>query len=912
MNKNLSEFNVIDEKKDYINDFLISYLNSQVALNSMLTVDLETEEEAFWTAIAEMDSTSEHMSDLIKSSDSIIADYSETVESIMILKNKIADETDFAATMQLNSEYEILTLNLSLVNNRIFNAVEAAHSELSEEMTANTSEQNKMMNAMLITLVTAFLILIIVGVIIAVITTRAILRPIGTLIKNVSAIASGEGDLTKRIKLTSQNEIGQLGRNVNSFIGKIHDIVYRMKEVSSESRSIGEKLEGKSSDIGAVVAQMESAMENLKNNGLLLDEDVQSANDDVKEIQHLLANIVNRIEEQAAAVNESSAAVEEMIASVNNISGIAESKQGIIVQLEETARKSESDMQETLQVITGISSNADLISDLLQVINNVADQTNLLAMNAAIEAAHAGDAGKGFAVVADEIRKLAETTSLNAKDISNNLALIITNIKNSAELTEEMGKSINNMTDTIGDVSSSMNEMTGGLQELAAGTVEVTEALNTMVNITSDVRSSSVNIREKSSSIESAMTNLSSLSGRNSIALEETSAGIHEINTSVAAVSNLGNRNTEFLKIMDQEIELFKTIDMKSLKSEDGQPLILLEKNTKKIPPRPENPEQLPETDPLRWWDMEYGGWDTEKLKMPQSKADGAEGKRIVVLIPDSNKPYFKAYCRGMQKYADHFNLDVKILSADKNGELQNSQLSEILKEKPDMVVYVPIDVKGSTAWLKKLYDKNIPVIVSNRWPEREGYKYILSATGPDHWGQARLLARNFAHLMNNTGEYCLVSIAPGSAVFYARAYGVISELSRVAPKMNCLEIFDNGDNKEELRTCAREWAAKYGAKIKGVVLGNDLSYKIIIEEFNKQGYKPEIIVAFGNSGTGMKGIQSGELNIETMQSAESTGALPLVTAMSYFNGLKVEPIQYLPLRIISKKNVERYLPPQW
>ena len=141
-----------------------------------------------------------------------------------------------------------------------------------------------------------------------------------------------------------------------------------------------------------------------------------------------------------------------------------------------------------MRSIKDINANADMIQELIQVINNVADQTNILAMNAAIEAAHAGEAGKGFAVVADEIRKLAETTGENARNISSNLNEIIANIKGTASLTEETGRSITEMTGGIEDVADSMKEMTGGLKEITTGTAEVTEALDMMISITEEVR----------------------------------------------------------------------------------------------------------------------------------------------------------------------------------------------------------------------------------------------------------------------------------------------------------------------------------------------------------------------------------------------------------------------------------------
>lgn len=420
-------------------------------------------------------------------------------------------------------------------------------------------QQQELMRIVLIGIGISVAVLLGLGVGMAALIIRMITRPVTKLVFSMKDISEGEGDLTKRVGLKSRDEFGELGEYVDRFIAQLHDIVKNLKNLASEGREIGQHLATGSEEISATIEEMAASMQSVMKNGQTLDEDVAGAKKSVEKITNRVESIVTRIEEQSSAVTQSSAAVEELIASVKNISAISEAKQLVINDLTGIAREGEDNMEETLKAMKEIAASADVIQELIEVINSVADQTNILAMNAAIEAAHAGDAGKGFAVVADEIRKLAETTGENARDISVNLNTIIDRIKDTAKRTEEAGGSINRVTEGIEDVASSMREMTGGLKEISAGTSEITEALGSLVNVTEAVKESGEEILAGSEKIDNAMENISRLSSQNTGALNESVVGIEQITKAVSDVSGLGVKNSESIEIIEQEIGRFKT-----------------------------------------------------------------------------------------------------------------------------------------------------------------------------------------------------------------------------------------------------------------------------------------------------------------------------------------------------------------
>ncbi len=352
-------------------------------------------------------------------------------------------------------------------------------------------------------------------------------------------------------------------------------------------------------------------------------------------------------------------------------------------------------------------------------------------------------------------------------------------------------------------------------------------------------------------------------------------------------------------------------IDISTLKGTDGQPLILpMEK--KEIPARPADPAALPEEDALHWYDMEFAGWSAEKINIPKSPANGAIGKKVVTII-NGDHPYLTAYSNGAKKLAEAYKMDLKVMSPNWDLNVQNQMIDQAINSKPDMIILVPLDAKAAVQQFRKINQAGIPCIASNMLPEDEGMKYVIGWTGPDDWGQFRLLAQHLAKTLNNEGGIAYIRHAPGGSPFFARTYGPITELKKIAPKMEVLDMQAPGFEAEKTMQVVSDWITKFGPKLKGIVAADDSAQAIGIAEALKKANRTDIVVyAAGNSKVGMDGVKAGNINAITYQSAEADGAVPVLMAADWFNGKEVEPVRYLPKHVITKDDVDNYMPAQW
>ncbi|MHC4643159.1 MAG: substrate-binding domain-containing protein, partial [Planctomycetota bacterium] len=353
-------------------------------------------------------------------------------------------------------------------------------------------------------------------------------------------------------------------------------------------------------------------------------------------------------------------------------------------------------------------------------------------------------------------------------------------------------------------------------------------------------------------------------------------------------------------------------LDVYALRGTDRQPYILPQTEAAAIPERPSDPRELAVTEKGHWWDIEYAGWDVEKVSMPLSPEDGSRGKRIV-LLKAGDHPYWTAYVNGFKVIAEAYEMKVKIFNSNWNVDLQAQQTDQAINERPDMIIFAPVDATACTPLLRRINRAGIACITSNTIPCDQAMKYCLSWTGPDDWGQFRMLARVFADALDKKGGYAIVRHMPGSSPFFARTYAPITELLEYAPDMKLLVMDTANLEAEGTMQLVSAWLTKYGDELKGLVLAGDgFSMTGALEAVNKSGRKDIVIVAAGNSKTGMDSVKAGDALAITYQSAEGDGAIAVHAAAEWFEGKKLEPVRYLPKHIIRQADVDDFMPAQW
>ncbi len=388
---------------------------------------------------------------------------------------------------------------------------------------------------------------------------NVISKPVNTIITRLNANIDGTIKLNNPIPVTAQDEVGDLGSMFNTFSERVRRVIQGLRGVQETSRSIGDDLAVNSEEVSSTMEQIDGTIRSFKDKTEILDREVQKTNNAVDEMKADVLSISGRIEEQSAAVTQSSSSIANLIDTLTNLSAIAKEKQVQLENLTDIATKNEKELDNTVSSIQEIAESATSIFDMVKIINQIAAQTNLLAMNAAIEAAHAGDAGRGFAVVAEEIRNLAETTSGNTKNISNSIKTILEKIENTKKISENTGKDFHNMRDDIVAVTKSLGELLDGMNQMSAGSDQVNTGMRTISSITEEVNGSSKAIEEKINDVFESMNKLSDLSSEHLQAIEEISVGVSQILESVQVLRELGSKNTENIDTIEKEIIQFET-----------------------------------------------------------------------------------------------------------------------------------------------------------------------------------------------------------------------------------------------------------------------------------------------------------------------------------------------------------------
>lgn len=394
-----------------------------------------------------------------------------------------------------------------------------------------------------------------VSLLISLIMSRKISRNVLMINADVDSLKGG--DLTVSCGVAAKDELGFLGRNLNRFTSSLSDSVRRIGREADHSRLAQQELSGATEDASAAARQMQVNTDLIRKQIDILDSSVGDSSGAVGQIAAGIEETDRELEGQIAMVEESSAAVTQMIASIQNVGRITDMGAETTNELTQAASAGSNMLGETISVISSVQEGIDGIGNITAIIQGIASRTNLLAMNAAIEAAHAGDAGRGFSVVADEIRKLAEASAKNSREISGILGQMVDNIHSANRAGQDTRESFTRLNERVNDVKKAYDSIQMSMKELEVGGGEILKAINELNDVSARVGRSSRQIRNQSVLVGESVEKVQRVSGEVTGGVKEIASGLGQVYTTMEHLVGLSREISQIGDRLDQSISVF-------------------------------------------------------------------------------------------------------------------------------------------------------------------------------------------------------------------------------------------------------------------------------------------------------------------------------------------------------------------
>lgn len=398
---------------------------------------------------------------------------------------------------------------------------------------------------------------IIVPLVISFFISQTIVTPIKRLETYSQEVANG--NLKYSCNIQSKDEMGKLSDYFNMVVNYIKGFISNIKETQGNNMELKNKLIAGTTETYAAVTEISSNLNSSVKMLENLNSNVESSVHETDEVTSIFYDFQQQINNQGASIIQSAASIEQIIKSIKNAAELSEhrsEKSQALLTLTETGK---SKMNESNKQVKEIIAITDDMLEAINIIEDLSERTNLLSINSAIQAAHAGEAGKSFSVVANEIRKLAESSSESSKNISFNLKKNVEMIKTLLSVSDETASYFTTIGSEVKEVVHTLREISDLMGTLREAGNEISLVINDLKTGTSEVQDNSANIEEKVKNIRHSIIKVDSVTSEVINAITEINLGAEQINIAMSELNHNATMMEEGILKTSEQVNMFVT-----------------------------------------------------------------------------------------------------------------------------------------------------------------------------------------------------------------------------------------------------------------------------------------------------------------------------------------------------------------